>query len=357
METVQVNLGSRTYPIFIGDSGSVFAAARLLVETPQKIVAIADATAASLHVAAFSDRLGRDFDIESVPPGEQSKSLEMAGKLYEALARRRVERADLILTFGGGVVGDLGGFVAATWLRGIPFIQVPTTLLAAVDASVGGKTAVNHPAGKNLIGAFYQPEAVLIGVDFLQTLPERNYRAGLAESVKHALIAEAAFLEWQERHAEAILTRSPEILTELIARNCRIKASVVSEDEREAGLRAILNFGHTIGHALEHLLEYELQHGECVALGMLAANGIAEQRGMLDAEIAARTRELLVRFDLPQTLPRPVDPATVVELCRADKKVRAGAINFILLKALGQPVRVADVREEEIRAAVTALHP
>ena len=310
---------------------------------------------AELHLGELRGRLGPSALILQVEPGEQSKTLANAGRLYDELAAARIERDDLFVTFGGGVVGDLGGFVAATWLRGIPFVQIPTTLEAAVDASVGGKTGVNHPAGKNLIGAFHQPSAVIIDTDFLSTLPARDFAAGLGESVKHAVISGEEFLAWHERHAAEILARDADVLSELIARNCAVKADIVSRDEREAGLRAVLNYGHTVGHALEHFLDYELRHGECVGLGMIAANELSCRRGLLAVPVAERIRELLSCLGLPGHVPRRLDPKQVVAVCRMDKKARCGAVNFMLARGPGQIERVSDVADAEIVAALAAI--
>jgi 3-dehydroquinate synthase len=291
------------------------------------------------------------------PSGEASKSLHQAERLYSELASARVSRRDLIVTLGGGVAGDLGGFVAATWMRGVRFIQIPTTLLAAVDASVGGKTGINHAAGKNLIGAFHQPAAVLIDIDFLETLPPREYVAGLAESVKHAVIRDATLLEWHEQHLDQIIARQPDVQEGLITRSCEIKAEIVAQDERENDLRMILNHGHTIGHALEYLLDYELRHGECVALGMIVENELARRRGVLSNDTAQRIATLIERLGLPTRLPRALAPEAVVDTCGLDKKARAGAAHFVLLQGLGQPLRVADVADEEIAAALQIVQP
>ena len=353
-----MHLGTRSYPIHIGPGAR--AALRLLLQAapePRRLIVITDNHVADLHLPALLEALDPQPAVLRVSPGEQSKSLAVAGKLYDALADARIERNDFIITFGGGVVGDIGGFVAATWLRGIRFVQVPTTLEAAVDASVGGKTGVNHAAGKNLIGAFHQPSAVVIDTDFLDTLPQRDFLAGLGESVKHALIRDEDFLDWHEAHAEAIVSREPVILAELIARNCRIKADVVSRDEREQGLRVILNYGHTIGHAVEHLLGYELRHGECVALGMIAANELACSRGLLARQTAERVHSLLARLGLPTRLPETVEPRNVAATCRMDKKVRGGTVSFVLIRSPGDAVSVADVAEAEIIAAVSAIQP
>ncbi len=318
---------------------------------------IADKRVADLHLK----RALAGFELRPLvltfPPGEASKSLRSVERLCRRLAKARFERDGVIIALGGGVAGDLAGFVAATWLRGVRFIQVATTLLAAVDASVGGKTGVNLAAGKNLVGAFHQPQAVIIDVEFLKTLDARDMAAGLAESVKHAVVKDPAFLSWHEDHADAIVGRDEAVLSDLIARNCEIKAAVVAKDEREAGLRAILNHGHTIGHAIEHLLDYELRHGECVALGMLAENELSCARNWLPRADAERIRALLARLGLPDRLPRSLSAEAVCATCRVDKKVRGAAVNFVLVRALGDPVRVADISDAEIAAAIGTIQP
>ncbi len=277
--------------------------------------------------------------------------------IFDRLAQLRFERDGLIIAFGGGVAGDLAGFVAGTWLRGVRWVQLPTTLLSAVDASVGGKTGVNLSAGKNLVGVFHQPSAVIVDTDFLTTLSDRDFVAGLAETVKQAAIRDPEFLEWHEAHAGTLVAREPHTIAMLIARNCELKADIVARDEREAGLRAILNYGHTIGHALEHLLEYDLRHGECVALGILVENEIACRRGVLPQTDADRLAALLARLRLPQRLVKPVAADDVLHACRVDKKVRAGAVNFVLLRAIGQPWQVADVSADEVAAALAVIQP
>ncbi|HPM22876.1 MAG TPA: 3-dehydroquinate synthase [Phycisphaerae bacterium] len=323
----------------------------------RQYVAIADRAVARLHLRALRNTLDRELLVLTFAPGEASKSLRTASRFYGRLADARIERGAVIIAFGGGVAGDLAGFVAATWQRGVRFVQVPTTLLAAVDASVGGKTAVNLPQGKNLVGAFHQPEMVVVDTNFLQTLPDREFRSGLAESVKQALIRDRAFLEWHMSSVEAIGHRDPAAVTTLIARNCTIKAAVVARDERESGLRAILNYGHTLGHAIEHLLGYELRHGECVALGIVAENEIAFGRGLLARTLADEIRALLERLGLPTRLPRALDPSDVFTACSRDKKVAGGAVNFILLREPGATVRVADVTTAEVATALRAVQP
>jgi 3-dehydroquinate synthase len=321
----------------------------------RKVAIIADRHVADLHLQKLTPWLPPECVLLTFPPGEKSKSHAQALSLYHGLATAQIERGDMVITFGGGVAGDLGGFVAATWLRGIAYIQVATSLLAAVDAAVGGKTAVNLPEGKNLVGVFHQPQAVVIDTDFLETLPQREFLSGLAESVKHAVIRDPDFFAWHEQHAAALVNRDGDAISTLIERNCEIKADVVAHDERETGVRVILNHGHTIGHALEHLLKYELRHGECVALGMLVENELASRRGLLSRADADRIRALLSRLGLLQRLPHSVEPQAVASLCGVDKKVVGGAVNLVLIRGLGQPERVSDVTPAEIVQAIPSI--
>lgn len=358
MQTIQVQLPHTAYPILIG-SKVRNEVPRVLAQLRgcHRLLVITDRNVERLHGAALRAVLPPATAEAVIEPGEASKSLAALEPLYDALAEARIERDDAIAAFGGGVVGDVAGFVAATWLRGVRFVQVPTTLEAAIDAAVGGKTGINHPAGKNLIGAFHQPSAVLVDVDFLATLEARDRVSALSESVKHALIRDEKFFEWHEQNAEAIRAGQADVLEELIARNCGIKADVVGRDERESGLRAILNFGHTVGHALEHVLGYALRHGECVGLGILVENRLARLRGMIDEGLERRTAELLGRLGLPATLPQRVDPAGILAACRMDKKNRHGAIHFVLLEGIGRPLRVSDVDDEQIVAALHIVQP
>lgn len=358
MRIVDVQIAGRAYPIFIGP-GALPQLGNILsrLSSVETLAVIADETVAGLHMDKLAAVLPHPHVLLTIPGGEASKSLETAARLYDGLAAARIGRKDIVITFGGGVVGDLGGFVAATWLRGVKFIQIPTTLEAAIDASVGGKTAVNHSSGKNLIGAFHQPIAVIAETAFLETLPPREYLAGLAESVKQAAVRDGTFFAWHEANATAILERAPDALIELIARNCEIKAEVVAKDEREDSLRAILNHGHTLGHAIEHLLGYELRHGECVALGMLAENELATARGLLPRGAADRVRALIERLGLRTRLPRPLSTEDVLAACRMDKKARAGSIYFSLISAIGVPQVVSGLRDEEIAAAMTTITP
>ena len=290
-------------------------------------------------------------------PGEASKSLEMAGEIYTWLAGRRAERRDCIVALGGGVAGDLGGFIAATYLRGMPVVQVPTTLLAMVDASIGGKVAVNLPAGKNLVGAFHQPRLVLADVDTLRTLPQREMTAGWAEVVKHGLILDRGLLDDIERDRGRLLERDPAALGDIITRSAAIKARVVTEDEREtSGMRNLLNYGHTTGHALEAVLDYEgLLHGEAVAIGMGVAAEIAVRMKMLTGADVERQAEALRSFGLPLKGPAGIDQAAVRSAMDLDKKVAGGRINWVLLDGIGNAVSRNDVPEDVVRESMAAI--
>ncbi len=299
-------------------------------------------------------REGREVTLLAVPPGEASKSLERVGVLTREMAQAGLDRGSAVLALGGGVIGDLAGFVAAILFRGIPFVNLPTTLLAQVDSGVGGKTGVNLPEGKNLIGAFHQPRLVVADVRTLATLPERQFASGLAEVVKHAVIADGALFRYLEEHVEPIRARQPEVLRAVVARNCAIKAAVVAEDEREGGRRAILNFGHTVGHAIEAALAYgTVTHGEAVARGMTVAAALSVRRGLCPPEDAERLRVLLDRFGL---LTAPLPPLDVLEeSLRTDKKRRAGQLQFVLSAGIGNTVLAPLAGLDELRAALDDL--
>ena len=292
----------------------------------------------------------------AIEPGESSKSLAELQRLYGAMAKTGLGRDGMVIALGGGVVSDLAGFAAATWMRGVDWLAIPTTMEAMVDACVGGKTAINLPEGKNLVGAFHHPNWVYIDPHYLRTLPPRDLRAGLAESIKHALLFDEAFLIQHENKAEAILRLEETTIRELIVTNIRLKGDVVRRDPMErSGERMLLNFGHTIGHALEAACGFALRHGECVALGMYAACRIAEQRGMLDAAVVLRLQLLLQTFELPTRMPSKVSADAVVEFLRRDKKSRSGVVPFVLLRGVGRPEIVADVTDREIRQAIESI--
>lgn len=326
---------------------------------PTKVLLVSDETVAPLYAdSALAGLHASGFDVElaAVPAGDASKSLVQAAQLYDRLGHFQVARDGLVLALGGGMVSDLAGFVAATWMRGIAFAICPTTLEAAVDASIGGKTAVNHGAGKNLIGAFHQPTMVHIDPLCLRTLGPRDLVAGMAESIKHAAIADESFLAWHEQHSDAILGREPEVLVELIERNVRIKADVVSRDEREqTSIRAALNFGHTIGHAIEAARGYDLRHGECVALGMVAACRIGVALGLLDAASGERVICAIDAFGLPVRLANAPPQDELWSYMARDKKIAAGRVRFTLLDGLGKTVLRDDVPERVVLDAYESL--
>ncbi len=319
---------------------------------------IADRRVAELHGERLLAALaagGLETHLHALPMSEAAKSLEVAATLYDRLVAARAERRHVVLAFGGGVATDLGGFVAATYLRGMPLVQVPTSLLGMVDAAIGGKVAVNHREGKNLIGAFYQPRLVVADAALLRTLPPRELASGWAEVIKHALILDPELLEWLEAEAPALLALEPEPLVRVLRRSIAIKARVVSADEREDGLRMILNYGHTVGHALEAATGYTtLLHGEAVAVGMAAAAAIAVELGLIDRELEARQNALIARFGLPLRAPG-VDPEAVLARMRLDKKVSGRTLRFILLTGAGRTVIRSDVPEATVRRAVALV--
>ena len=342
MRIVTVPLGNRSYPIKI-DSGLL---ARLGTECAElnlgaRCAVISDSTVARRYAKPALTALAKaGFDpvLIRFPAGETAKSLRNVQSCYDHLSAHRLERKSFIVALGGGVVGDLAGFVAATYLRGIPFVQVPTTLLAQVDSSVGGKVGVNLKAGKNLVGSFHQPKLVLCDLDTLNTLPRREYRAGLAEVIKYGIIYDADLFAQLESELPALLERNPDVLQSVIARCCEIKADVVGQDETEAGLRAILNFGHTIGHALEAISRYgKFLHGEAISIGQVAAAQISAELSGLSADDMVRIANLFRRAGLPITV--PLNAARRQQLLQAmqlDKKVSAGEVRFVLAESIGK---------------------
>jgi 3-dehydroquinate synthase len=356
MHEVTVALGERTYPILVG-SGLIGGCERLAALAAGRMVAVVtDANVASLHAHRVSAALrsGASTLVEVVlPAGEAHKDWTTLNRVFDALLEARFDRDALLVAVGGGVVGDITGFAAAVYQRGIDFVQVPTTLLAQVDSSVGGKTGINHPLGKNMIGAFHQPRLVVIDVDTLGTLPDRELSAGLAEVIKHGAIADAAYFEAVARVLPALRAKGPGALTEVVARSCEIKASVVERDEREGGLRAILNFGHTFGHAIEAGLGYgEWLHGEAVGAGMVMAADLSRRLGRIDAATAARLTEVVAAAGLPVRGPSwPV--SRYVELMSVDKKARQGTPRFVLLDGLGR-ARLERVPDAVLAETLTA---
>jgi 3-dehydroquinate synthase len=354
---VRVNLSDRSYTIAIG-SGNLPGTGAWVRSwgTTTHAVVITDSNVAPLHGQRCADSLvesGIRVHLEVLPAGEASKSVANADRLWQRLLANGADRKSVVVAAGGGVIGDLAGFVAATYARGLPFVQVPTTLLAHVDSSVGGKVAVNLPGAKNMVGAFWQPLGVLVDTQTLDTLPLREYRAGLAEVVKYGVILDAEFFGYLEDHAQAINDRQPDVLRHVIARCCRLKADVVERDERETlGLRAVLNYGHTFAHAIEAEAGYgRFLHGEAVAIGMLAASRLAENLGRIDPDVTQRQQALLTQLGLPVAMP-DLDPSVLIAAMARDKKVAHGRLRFVLPSRLGHVELVGDVPEQHVRAVL-----
>jgi len=361
---IDVTVGARVSPIWIGDgvserAGPLFDAQRIgarrfVVSSPVIWRFHGEAIARALGAAAPGSALRRPDPI-LVPDGERYKTLQSVSRIYEALIRAGADRGSAIVALGGGVIGDTAGLAAATFLRGITLAHVPTTLLAQVDSAIGGKVGVNHPLGKNLIGAFHQPAAVLVDPLLLRTLPRREFRSGLYEVVKYGMIASRDLFDRVARDTKAIFDRDPAALLPAIIESCRIKADVVSKDERESGLRRILNFGHTVGHALEAVTRYRrYRHGEAIAFGMLAAADLAVARGAL----GERDRQALVRL-ITQLGPLPpvadLSIGEVIEVMRRDKKVVDGRLHFVIAIQIGATMTIDDVTEEELAATLQRL--
>jgi 3-dehydroquinate synthase len=355
MKTLDVALAERSYPIHVG-AGVLAHAGELLARLPsRRIVVVTNATVAAHWLAPLRTALtgaGFTVDVVLVPDGEAHKNMATLNDVLTRLLELRAERSTALCALGGGVVGDLAGLAAAIYQRGLPFVQVPTTLLAQVDSSVGGKTAVNHPLGKNMIGAFWQPHAVLADTTCLATLPGRELCAGIAEIVKAAAIRDAAFFAWLEGAMDALVAGNDGALVYAIVESCRIKAAVVAADERETGERALLNFGHTFGHAIENAAGYGTWlHGEAVAAGMAIAARLSARVCALPAHDERRIATLLSRARLPLVAPA-MPPARWLELMARDKKVEAGSIRFVLLEALGRAVVRGGIASEDIASAL-----
>jgi 3-dehydroquinate synthase len=339
IEIIQVGLGERSYRILVG-CGIL---GKIVVELdeiqfPRRIALITNTAVADLYGELVRETLksgGYDAELVVIPDGEEFKSFSVLEDVLGKLIARGFDRSSGILALGGGVVGDLAGFAAAIYLRGIPFVQVPTTLLAQVDSSVGGKTAVNHRLGKNLIGAFYQPQLVFIDVDLLRTLPDREFVAGMAEVIKYGVIRDRDFFSWLENNCSGLLQRQPRELIEAIKISCQIKANIVENDEKEGGLRAILNFGHTFGHAVEQLAGYGvIRHGEAVSIGMVVAAGLALRKGFCSKDDLRQIRNLLIAFGLPIHIPE-FPQADYLTAMGRDKKVHEGRLRMVLNRGIG----------------------
>jgi 3-dehydroquinate synthase len=355
MESLSVALGSRSYPIHIG-SGLISSAELYAPHLAGGGAAIVtNDVVAPLYLSRVKQALGGARVTEIVvPDGEQTKSWQTLTRVFNALLAARCGRDTLVIALGGGVVGDLAGFAAAVYQRGVPFVQVPTTLLAQVDSSVGGKTAINHDLGKNMIGAFHQPRAVISDVATLDTLPERELRSGLAEVIKHGLALDAVFFDWLEANIETLLKKDRTALVHAVRRSCELKARIVAEDERESGARALLNFGHTFGHAIEAGTGYGAWlHGEAIAAGMVMAAELSLLMGHLKKNEVSRVRELLKRAGLPTKGPA-LAPERLLELMAVDKKAAQGSTRFVVLEAVGRAALRADVDDAAVRGAIVA---
>jgi 3-dehydroquinate synthase len=357
VETLQVELGERSYPIHIGPG--LLARADLFEPhvRSRRVAIVTNATVAERFGKPLAKTLAsagaKSFSVE-MPDGEAHKDWKSLDAIFARLLEQGADRKTVIVALGGGVVGDVAGFAAATYQRGVPFLQVPTTLLAQVDSSVGGKTAINHALGKNMVGAFHQPLAVIADTDTLATLPERELAAGLAEVVKYGFIADATFLDWIEAHAAALVARDAATLAYAIRRSCEIKAAVVAEDEREAGVRAILNFGHTFGHAIEAAMGYgEWLHGEAVGAGMVLAARLSAAQGRIANSDALRVERLVAALGLPISAP-PIAVDDWLAHMGRDKKNEDGRVTLILLDALGKAAVARDTPTAAIRKVVSA---
>lgn len=356
---VNVELGERAYPILIGN-GILTELTGLvkLAGTRGRVGIVTDTNVGPLYADRVKMPLveaGYQVVVHAMSAGEPNKRMSAVEDICGSFLAGGLDRTSLVIALGGGVVGDVAGYAAASFMRGIPFLQIPTTIVAQVDSSVGGKTGVNHPLGKNTIGAFHQPLGVLIDMDLLQTLPGRELRAGLAEAIKHGIIADEHLFEFMEQNVAAILAREPEALAVPIVRSCEIKAAVVAEDEKENGARANLNYGHTFGHAIEAVTNYEkFLHGEAISIGMVAAGALAVELGMVSPAFDLRQRAIFEAYGLPVSwADLPADEA--IAAMGKDKKVRAGTMKFIVADRIGRVVQRTDITEEQVRVALASV--
>ncbi|MEX0617476.1 MAG: 3-dehydroquinate synthase [Pseudohongiellaceae bacterium] len=356
MISVNVDLGSRSYPIFIGRGLLDQAGLLSPCLNSRKILIVTNETVAPLYLHQLRANLADTECYDLVlPDGEQFKTLATVGAIYDKLMSLKCDRGTTLIALGGGVIGDIAGFAAATYQRGVNYIQIPTTLLAQVDSSVGGKTGVNHPQGKNMIGAFHQPRCVVVDISVLDSLPVREFRAGLAEVLKYGLIRDSEFFDWLEQHRDGIESRDSNLLAQAIKASCEQKAAVVALDERESGVRALLNLGHTFGHAIETATGYgNWLHGEAVATGMVMAADISRRMGWLEDADAVRVKSVIRGFGLPVTPPAEIDESIYLNLMSSDKKVRDGKIRLVLLKSIGEAVIEENVDAGLLRATLKA---
>lgn len=354
MTTLTVELGERSYPIYIGDS--LLGQTELLKKyiPGNSALIVTNETVAPLYLEKTQSMLsGLKNEVVTLPDGEKYKNLEVLNQIYDGLLRNRFDRNTTIIALGGGVVGDMAGFAAASYQRGVHLIQIPTTLLSQVDSSVGGKTGVNHALGKNMIGAFYQPRAVIADTDTLDTLPDRELSAGLAEIIKYGLICNDEFFDWLEKNMALLLARDKKTLSYAIEVSCQTKADIVAADERESGKRALLNLGHTFGHAIENAMGYgEWLHGEAVGAGMCMAAEMSNQMGWMSDQDTKKTTRLIEQAKLPCKAPESMDAEKFIELMSVDKKVLDGVLRLVLMKGIGQSLVTDAYTAEDLDRAI-----
>lgn len=355
MNTLKVELGDRSYPILIGEGLLRQPALVRQYVAARDILIVSNTTVAPLYLEPLAEALGGSRVVEAIlPDGESHKTLATVARILDVLVANRFGRDCKVVALGGGVVGDMAGFAASCYQRGVAYVQVPTTLLAQVDSSVGGKTGVNHPGGKNLIGAFHQPAAVIADASTLSTLPVRELRAGLAEVIKYGLLGDASFFDWFEAHVDELLAADPQALSYVIQRSCEIKAEIVGRDEREQGDRALLNLGHTFGHAIEAATHYtQWLHGEAVGAGLLMAAAMSHECGMVEAAQVDRLRRLLERVGLPVRIDG-VTPDVALEHMQIDKKALGGRMRLVLLRRIGESFVTAEYPEQALQRTLSA---
>ncbi len=354
MKTLNLDLGERSYPIVIGPEAWNNPSLKQLIDG-RKTLVISNETVAPLYMNALLSQLDENTDQLILQDGERFKTLDTLKLIYDKLLDSQFDRSSVLVALGGGVIGDMVGFAAATYQRGIDFVQIPTTLLAQVDSSVGGKTAVNHPLGKNMIGAFYQPKGVFIDPQSLTTLPDREFSAGMAEVIKYGLIKNLGFFEWLEKNIDKLMDRDPDSLVQAISISCQTKAEIVAADEREKGQRALLNLGHTFGHAIESAQNYkEWLHGEAVGAGMAMATRMSHSLGWLSLQDVQRVENLLIKARLPVRAPDNIAASRLRDLMSHDKKVERGQLRLILLEQIGQAQIYADFDEQQLLETLQA---
>ena len=354
MKTININLGKRSYPIYVGEGllgnydlfKNHIASKKLAIVTNEKI--------APLYLKKITDILSKDKDIIPIilPDGESFKNYKTLNLIYDELLKNKANRQTTLIALGGGVIGDITGFASATFMRGVDFIQIPTTLLSQVDSSVGGKTGINHQLGKNMIGAFYQPKCVIADITLLNTLDDKQLSAGLAEVIKYGLIRDLDFFEWLENNIDGIIKRDPKLLIESVVRSCQNKAEIVEADEFESGLRAILNLGHTFGHAIETATGYgEWLHGEAIATGMVMAAHLSEQMGWLTKGESSRIKSLIINANLPINPPN-ISKQDFLDLMQLDKKTKGDEINLVLQQGIGKAILTADYDSKKLHNTI-----